>query len=70
MKNEAVDTMHEVQLTLPPGLAPPKPEVEHEVLAIHELSISGYRMLLVLGIAVIAMGPVLWTVIRHWLFAP
>lgn len=38
--------------------------------AVRELSISGDRVLLALGVAVAMMGPLLWTVVRYWLFAP
>lgn len=40
------------------------------VAALRELSISGDRVLVALGVAVAMMGPLLWTFVRYWLFAP
>lgn len=38
--------------------------------ALRELSISGDRVLVALGVAVAMIGPLLWTFVRYWLFAP
>lgn len=39
-------------------------------IAVHELNLSGDRVLLGLAIAVFSMGPLLWAFVRYWLFAP
>jgi hypothetical protein len=38
--------------------------------AVHELNISGDRVLLGLAITVCSMGALLWAFVRYWLFAP
>lgn len=70
MKTPPADPMHNAPLSLPAALSGPNFEQEPESPAIQELSISGYWMLVVLGVGVIAMEPILWVVIRRWLFAP
>lgn len=53
-----------------PGVSDARLGSAQGAAALHELSISGDRVLVALGVAVAMMGPLLWTVVRYWLFAP
>ena len=70
MKALSAKSMRPEPRTFTAGLNDPNPAREPESMAIRELSISGYWMLVAFGAGVIAMQPILWVVIRRWLFAP
>lgn len=61
--------MDEVQRLWPVAIAS-RFNSGREVAAVRELSISGDRVLVALALAVCSMGPLLWTFVRYWLFAP